>query len=126
MNSRRYISLLLSSHVSVLILFTLILNYFLSSLIVPIAPSMIILAIPSVNGIISVAVVFECVMTIQFLYRFHLTVMTTWLSSTLFNLRSWLISFMIVRLSSLNMPGKKHTTRHVGSYALFRLNILGL
>ena len=126
MNSRRYISLLLSSHVSVLILFTLILNYFLSSLIVPIAPSMIILAIPSVNGIISVAVVFECVMTIQFLYRFHLTVMITWLSSTLFNLRSWLISFMIVRLSSLNMPGKKHTTRHVGSYALFRLNILGL
>ena len=126
MNSRRYISLLLSSRVSVLILFTLILNHFLSSLIVPIAPSMIILAIPSVNGIISVAVVFECVMTIQFLYRFHLTVMTTWLSSTLFNLRSWLISYMIVRLSSLNMPGKKHTTRHVGSYALFRLNILGL
>ena len=95
----------------------------------PIAPSMIILAIPSVNGIISVAAVFECVITIQFPYRFHLTVMTTWLSSTSFNLRSWLISFMIVRLSSLNMvfvPGKKHTTRHVGLYALFRLNILGL
>jgi len=64
MNSRKYISLLLSSCASVLILFTLILNHFLSSLIVPIALSMIILAIPSMNGIISVAAVFECVITI--------------------------------------------------------------
>jgi len=39
------------------------------------------------------------------------------------------MSFTIVRLSFLNVvfvPGGKHTTRHVGSCALFGLDILGL
>ena len=64
MNSGEYMSLLLLSRAPVLTLFTSILNYFLSSLIVPVAPGIITLAIPSVNGIISAAVVSECVMTI--------------------------------------------------------------
>ena len=117
------------SRAPVLTLFTSILNHFLSSLIVPVAPGMITLAIPSVNGMISAAVVSKRVMTIQFPCRFHLTAVTTWLSGAPFDLRSWLMSFTIVRLSSLNVvfvPGRKHTTRRVGLCALFGLDILGL
>jgi len=81
-------SLLLLSHTPVLTLFISILNYFLFSLIVPVAPGMITLAIPSVNGIILADVVSEHVIMIQFLCRFYLTTMTTWLSGVLFDLRS--------------------------------------
>ena len=105
MNSGEYMSLPSPSRAPVLTLFTSILNHFLSSLIVPVAPSMITLAIPSVNGMISAAVVSEHVMTMQFPCRFHLTAMTTWLSGAPFDLRSWLMSFTIVRLSSLNVVG---------------------
>ena len=118
----------LLSCVPVLILFTSILNHFLSSLIVPVAPGMITLAIPSVNRMI-LAAVSERMMTIQFPCRFHLTAVTTWLSGALFDLRSWLMSFTIVRLSSLNVvfvPGGKHTIRRVGLCTLFGLDILGL
>ena len=55
--------------------------------------------------------------------------MTTWLSGAPFDLRSWLMLFTIVKLSSLNMvfvSGGKYTTRYIGSYALFGLDILGL
>ena len=55
--------------------------------------------------------------------------MTTWLSGAPFDLRSWLMSFTIVKLSSLNMvfvSGGKYTTRCIGSCALFGLDILGL
>jgi len=96
---------------------------------VPVAPGMITLAIPSVNEIISAAIVSEHMITIQFSYRFYLTAVTTWLSGMPFDLRSWLMSFTIVRLSSLNVvfvSGGKHTTRHVGSCTLFGLDILGL
>ena len=75
-------SLPLPSCALVLTLFTSILNHFSFSLIVPIALGMITLAIPSVNGIISAAVVFEYVIMIQFSCRFHLTAVTTWLSGT--------------------------------------------
>jgi len=122
-------SLLSLSCIPVLILFISILNHFLSSLIVPVAPGMITLAIPSVNEIISAAIVSEHMITIQFSYRFYLTAVTTWLSGIPFDLRSWLMSFTIVRLSSLNVvfvSGGKHTTRHVGSCTLFGLDILGL
>ena len=81
-------SLLSPSHASVLTLFTSILNHFLSSLIVPVAPGIITLAISSVNGMISAAIVSEHVMTIQFPCRFHLTAVTTWLSGAPFDLRS--------------------------------------
>ena len=80
----------LLSRTPVLTLFTSILNHFLFSLIVPVAPGMITLAILSVNGMISATVVSEHVMTIQFLCRFHLTAVTTWLSGVPFDLRSWL------------------------------------
>jgi len=77
MNLEKYMSLPSLSRTPVLILFTSILNYFLSSLIVPVAPGMITLAIPSVNGIILATIVSEYVMIIQFPCRFHLTAVTT-------------------------------------------------
>ena len=64
MNSEKYMSLPLLSRTPVLTLFTSILNYFLFSLIVPVAPGMITLAIPSVNGMISAAIVSEHMMMI--------------------------------------------------------------
>jgi len=98
MNFREYMSLPLASRAPVLTLFTSILNYFLSSLIVPVTPGIITLVILSVNRIILAVVVSEHVMTIQFPCRFYLTAVTTWLSGTPFDLRSWLILFTIVRL----------------------------
>ena len=48
MNSEEYILLLLSSRASVHTLLISILNHFLFSLIMPVAPGMIVLVIPSV------------------------------------------------------------------------------
>jgi len=64
MNSREYISSLLSSWAPVCTLLISILNYFLSSLIVPVAPGMIMLVIPSVYGRMSAAIRSEHVIII--------------------------------------------------------------
>ena len=50
------------------------------------------------------------------------------LSGAPFSLRQQLMLFTVVRLSSLVVvfvPGEKHTTRRVGSCALFGLGVLG-
>jgi len=65
MNSEEYILLLLSSRAPVRTLLISILNYFLSSLIMPVAPGMIVLVIPSVYGRMSAAVRSEHVIMIQ-------------------------------------------------------------
>ena len=64
MNSEEYIPLLLSSRAPVRTLLISILNYFLSSLIMPVAPGMIVLVIPSVYGRMSAAVRSERVIMI--------------------------------------------------------------
>jgi len=56
MNSEEYIPLLLSSWVPVHTLLNSILNHFLSSLIMPVAPGMIVLVISSVYGRMSAVV----------------------------------------------------------------------
>ena len=65
MNSEEYIPLLLSSWAPVRTLLISILNHFLSSLIMPVAPGMIVLVIPSVYGRMSAAVRSERVIMIQ-------------------------------------------------------------
>ena len=65
MNSEEYIPLLLSSRAPVHTLLISILNHFLSSLIMPVAPGMIVLVIPSVYGRMSAAVRSERVIMIQ-------------------------------------------------------------
>ena len=128
MNSREYISSLLSSWAPVCTLLISILNYFLSSLIVPVAPGMIMLVIPSVYGRMSAVVRSEHVVTMQLPWWFHLTTVTASLSRAPFSLRQRLMLFTVVRLSSLAVvfvPGEKHTTRRVGSCALFGLKVLG-
>jgi len=65
MNSEEYIPLLLSSRAPVRTLLISILNHFLSSLIMPVAPGMIVLVIPSVYGRMSAAVRSERVIMIQ-------------------------------------------------------------
>ena len=64
MNSEKYISLLLLSRAPVHTLLISILNYFLSSLIMPVAPEMIVLVIPSVYGRMSAAIRSEHVIMI--------------------------------------------------------------
>ena len=65
MNSEEYIPLLLSSQTPVHILLISILNHFLSSLIMLVAPGMIVLVIPSVYGRMSAAVRSERMIMIQ-------------------------------------------------------------
>ena len=65
MNSEEYIPLLLSSRTPVHTLLISILNHFLSSLIMLVAPGMIVLVIPSVYGRMSAAVRSERVIMIQ-------------------------------------------------------------
>ena len=65
MNSEEYIPLLLSSQAPVRTLLISILNHFLSSLIMPVAPGMIVLVIPSVYRRMSAAVRSERVIMIQ-------------------------------------------------------------
>jgi len=65
MNSEEYIPLLLSSRTPVHILLISILNHFLSSLIMLVAPGMIVLVIPSVYGRMSAAVRSERMIMIQ-------------------------------------------------------------
>jgi len=65
MNSEEYIPLLLSSRTPVHTLLISILNHFLSSLIMLVAPGMIVLVIPSVYGRMSAAVRSECMIMIQ-------------------------------------------------------------
>ena len=64
MNSEKYISLLLSSQAPVRTLLISILNYFLSSLIMPVAPEIIVLVISFVYGRMSAAVRSEHVIMI--------------------------------------------------------------
>ena len=65
MNSEEYIPLLLSSRAPVHTLLISILNHFLSSLIMLVAPGMIVLVIPSVYGRMSAAVRSERMIMIQ-------------------------------------------------------------
>jgi len=65
MNSEEYIPLLLSSRTPVHTLLISILNHFLSSLIMLVAPGMIVLVIPSVYGRMSAAVRSERMIMIQ-------------------------------------------------------------
>jgi len=64
MNSEEYIPLLLSSRAPFHTLLISILNHFLSSLILPVAPGMIVLVMPSVYGRMSAAVRSEHVIMI--------------------------------------------------------------
>jgi len=64
MNSEEYIPLLLSSQAPFHTLLISILNHFLSSLILPVAPGMIVLVMPSVYGRMSAAVRSEHVIMI--------------------------------------------------------------
>jgi len=128
MNSKEYISLLLLSWAPVCTLLISILNHFLSSLIMPIAPGMIVLVIPSVYGRMPAAIRSEHMIMIQLPWWFHLIAVMASLSEAPFSLRQQLMLFTIVRLSSLVVvfvPGEIHTIRQVRSYALFRLEVLG-
>ena len=94
----------------------------------PVAPGMIMLVISSVYGKMSAVVRSEHVITMQLPWWFHLTTVTASLSRAPFSLRQRLMLFTVVRLSSLVVvfvPGEKHTTRQVGSCALFGLKVLG-